>query len=791
MEECSTGLVETLRACARDNKLPMTPGGARFRTGVNLHRGANGQPPPLLRDWQRNMSSMSVSRHLQHLAMWRFVDTYGPRFNHRSRCLDWDGWYVGSIFATICTEKDVIQYTTSEPQEVKPKKLIWTASGANPWATRWYMADAHSMSRTLQRGAYDLIIANSVFEHFRQPFAVMQEIFVLLRPGGFLFWHTPFEYEFHGVPNDYFRFTTSGARAIAESAGLEVEFAEGDGGFVAVLSNLVGLGSHHWTLEDLTRHDNERQLTLHYLSTRMVARKPDNLIESKASAYLHPETHRDASRVASQCRSRLIVYTSVDTVGPHPQVQPPSNLAHGCAIFFVGEQVQLPVRSEWQYVVHRRRKETMQFGRRRFSKLPKLLPHLLFPGYTTIFADTKLNLHPDAPELLSHLLGENDFMAFRHPCVTDYANLGIPARPANWRGLCAKPCGARPCGVLEWMETEVNLTSVKSESATQLHAQLSRLRNGGDGVPPAANWQTYIEGALVVQRDSARIMGAWSDDFLRPTSSDRDQVSFASAIARTQQQVHLLTCGVINKTRSSRLVCPWGNFPGPIAVERSHPFRTTQSATESVGTAQRTLSERRSERSAGSLINPAPTSARRANATPSFADCLGGSFIDLGANRGDNLIRFYAGGHNASLSLLRPSMAPSSWCYYAFEANPKWTHLLQRAQKDVMSKPGFQAKVVLHVPAAVTASADVKTVSLRTSHAQDSAGTTMMPTKHISGRWSQIEVPAINLIEWWSGKLEPPLSLPQRLALKMDAARQVAYVGHTVVGSRRGCSFGH
>ena len=222
----------------------MTPGGARFRTGVNLHRGANGQPPPLLRDWQRNMSSMSVSRHLQHLAMWRFVDTYGPRFNHRSRCLDWDGWYVGSIFATICTEKDVIQYTTSEPQEVKPKKLIWTASGANPWATRWYMADAHSMSRTLQRGAYDLIIANSVFEHFRQPFAVMQEIFVLLRPGGFLFWHTPFEYEFHGVPNDYFRFTTSGARAIAESAGLEVEFAEGDGGFVAVLSNLVGLGSH-------------------------------------------------------------------------------------------------------------------------------------------------------------------------------------------------------------------------------------------------------------------------------------------------------------------------------------------------------------------------------------------------------------------------------------------------------------------------------------------------------------------------------------------------------------------
>lgn len=105
----------------------------------------------------------------------------------------------------------------------------------------------------------------------------MAQVYQVLRPGGLLLWHTPFEYERHGVPNDFFRFTAEGARAVAESAGLAVEFAEGDGGYNAVLGNVLGLGSKFWTDQQLAEGEKRKDATLHYLSTRMIARKPESI----------------------------------------------------------------------------------------------------------------------------------------------------------------------------------------------------------------------------------------------------------------------------------------------------------------------------------------------------------------------------------------------------------------------------------------------------------------------------------------------------------------------------------
>ena len=105
--------------------------------------------------------------------MWSFVDKYKSRLAHHTRCLDWDGWYGGSIFAQVCSELDVIEY--GKPfGRVAPKRLRWQAQRHR--AARWYLADAHSMASYLDRGSYDLIIANSVFEHLHQPFVAMGEV---------------------------------------------------------------------------------------------------------------------------------------------------------------------------------------------------------------------------------------------------------------------------------------------------------------------------------------------------------------------------------------------------------------------------------------------------------------------------------------------------------------------------------------------------------------------------------------------------------------------------------------
>lgn len=227
------------------------------------------------RAWVRGKQSNSIPRTTQHAFMYWFVDNYGSRMRHKSRCLDWDGWYGGSVFASVCREVDVVEY--GQPfGRVPSKALHWTSDPPRK-ADRWYRVDVHSMADHLEHGVYDLVIANSVFEHFRQPFRAMQQIVLLMRSGGYLFWHTPFQFEEHGVPDDYFRYTVAGAQAVAQAAGLKVESVEADGGYTAVLSNVLGLGAKFWTLEKLLRMNASAQaqgLPRHYLSTRMIAVKP-------------------------------------------------------------------------------------------------------------------------------------------------------------------------------------------------------------------------------------------------------------------------------------------------------------------------------------------------------------------------------------------------------------------------------------------------------------------------------------------------------------------------------------
>ena len=268
-------LASNLLKAIGEGSLPFTRGGMQVNQGVNMAMpGIDGtMAVPHTRNWQRGAQSNSISRHLQHRFMWRMLDQYAGSMRKGARCLDWDGWYVGSVFASICHEKDVVEFAHPLGTRVQPKRLPWSAV-PNATANRWYYVDAHKMAKTLEHDAYDLVIANSVFEHLRQPFTAMAQVYEVLRPGGLLLWHTPFEYERHGVPSDFFRFTAEGARSVAESVGLTVDFSEGDGGYAAVLGNMLGLGSKFWSDQQLAEGESSKQATLHYLSTRMIARKP-------------------------------------------------------------------------------------------------------------------------------------------------------------------------------------------------------------------------------------------------------------------------------------------------------------------------------------------------------------------------------------------------------------------------------------------------------------------------------------------------------------------------------------
>ena len=237
-------------------------------------RGLKGQLKVPKRDWSRTGISGSVSRHTQHTYMWQYVDGQAGALPRRGgRCLDWDGWYGGSIFKDLCGEVDVLVYATPFGRAPYQKRLPKGGhDGAR--AVRWWHADAHSMASVLPTDSFDLIIANSVFEHLERPYVAMEHVARLLRPGGVLFWHTPFQFEMHGVPHDYLRYTAAAARMVAEAAGLVVEYATADGGDAGVLSHVLGLSAKFWGRAELSGGVAAAGWPRHYLSTRMIASKP-------------------------------------------------------------------------------------------------------------------------------------------------------------------------------------------------------------------------------------------------------------------------------------------------------------------------------------------------------------------------------------------------------------------------------------------------------------------------------------------------------------------------------------
>lgn len=82
---------------------------------------------------------------------------------------------------------------------------------------------------------FDFVLCTEVLEHCRDPAAVLREIARVLEPGGLAFVTTPFLVSLHEMPYDYYRFTPSALRALAEEAGFEVVSLIPRGGAFPVL----------------------------------------------------------------------------------------------------------------------------------------------------------------------------------------------------------------------------------------------------------------------------------------------------------------------------------------------------------------------------------------------------------------------------------------------------------------------------------------------------------------------------------------------------------------------------
>lgn len=81
------------------------------------------------------------------------------------------------------------------------------------------VADAHDLA-PFADGAFDAVIAVSVWEHLARPWLAALQVARVLRPGGVAYIATHHCFPIHGYPDDYTRWTTAGLAVLFEDAGL-------------------------------------------------------------------------------------------------------------------------------------------------------------------------------------------------------------------------------------------------------------------------------------------------------------------------------------------------------------------------------------------------------------------------------------------------------------------------------------------------------------------------------------------------------------------------------------------
>ncbi|MBI2769630.1 MAG: class I SAM-dependent methyltransferase [Burkholderiales bacterium] len=86
-----------------------------------------------------------------------------------------------------------------------------------------FVADVHRLSQTTGEEAFDAILTESGFEHFKYPHLAAHEIMKALRVNGLVFVQTHQTFPIHAVPYDYCRFSTDALRSLfGRAMGMEV-----------------------------------------------------------------------------------------------------------------------------------------------------------------------------------------------------------------------------------------------------------------------------------------------------------------------------------------------------------------------------------------------------------------------------------------------------------------------------------------------------------------------------------------------------------------------------------------
>jgi ubiquinone/menaquinone biosynthesis C-methylase UbiE len=97
-------------------------------------------------------------------------------------------------------------------QQMWPK-LSWHFSPAYP------EFDVQKMTKVYPAKSFDFAFLDQVLEHVEDPELALKQVWLCLKPGGFVYVATPFLIHVHPDPSDYYRWTRQGLNVLIKRAG--------------------------------------------------------------------------------------------------------------------------------------------------------------------------------------------------------------------------------------------------------------------------------------------------------------------------------------------------------------------------------------------------------------------------------------------------------------------------------------------------------------------------------------------------------------------------------------------
>lgn len=138
--------------------------------------------------------------------------------------------YKGTLYDLGCGEapyKDFfLQYAN------KYVGVDWSSSIHNAKAD--LAADLNKLLPIASNTA-DTVVSLSVLEHLCEPQNMINEAFRILKPGGHIIAHVPWQWWIHEAPHDYFRYSPYGLKYIFEKAGFVDVCVEAICGFFSMM----------------------------------------------------------------------------------------------------------------------------------------------------------------------------------------------------------------------------------------------------------------------------------------------------------------------------------------------------------------------------------------------------------------------------------------------------------------------------------------------------------------------------------------------------------------------------